>query len=120
MFLGSRARPVRRADNLATICEPIVQAMWDPQHFTTLWASKACYFSYPQVAFTAVRVQYDTINVKRPHMLVAPWSRAFLDTLNSRSARQEITIITQNPVTGMYTTPEESNIRKGSAAVLLL
>jgi hypothetical protein len=24
MFLGSRARPVRRADNLAAICEPIV------------------------------------------------------------------------------------------------
>jgi hypothetical protein len=24
MFLGSRARPVRKADNLTTICEPIV------------------------------------------------------------------------------------------------
>jgi hypothetical protein len=24
MFLGSRALPVRRADNLAVICEPIV------------------------------------------------------------------------------------------------
>jgi hypothetical protein len=24
MFLGSRARPVRRADNLTAICEPIV------------------------------------------------------------------------------------------------
>jgi hypothetical protein len=30
MFLGSRARPVRRTDNLSTTCEPIVQTMWDP------------------------------------------------------------------------------------------
>jgi hypothetical protein len=37
MFLGSRARPVSRADNLASICEPIVYTMWDPQHLT------ACY-----------------------------------------------------------------------------
>jgi hypothetical protein len=29
MFLGSRARPVRRADNLGAICEPIVCIMWD-------------------------------------------------------------------------------------------
>jgi hypothetical protein len=27
MFLGSRARPVRTADNLAAICEPIVYIM---------------------------------------------------------------------------------------------
>jgi hypothetical protein len=32
----SRARPVRRADNLAAICEPTVSTMWDPQHLTTL------------------------------------------------------------------------------------
>jgi hypothetical protein len=30
MFLGNKVRLVRRADNLATICEPIVQTMWDP------------------------------------------------------------------------------------------
>jgi hypothetical protein len=30
MFLGSRALQMRRADNLAVICEPTVQAMWDP------------------------------------------------------------------------------------------
>jgi hypothetical protein len=29
MFLGSRARPVRRADNL-TVYEPIVYKMWGP------------------------------------------------------------------------------------------
>jgi hypothetical protein len=33
MFLGSRARPVRRADNLTAICAP---TMWDPYHLTTL------------------------------------------------------------------------------------
>jgi hypothetical protein len=36
MFLGSRARPVRRADNLTAIREPIVNIMWDPQHLTGL------------------------------------------------------------------------------------
>jgi hypothetical protein len=29
-FLGSKVRPVRRADSLATICEPIVKIIWDP------------------------------------------------------------------------------------------
>jgi hypothetical protein len=43
MFLGSRAQPVRRADNLTAICEPIVQTLWDPRHLTTLYASMACY-----------------------------------------------------------------------------
>jgi hypothetical protein len=36
MFLGSRMRPARRADNLTAICEPIVYTMWDPQRLTTL------------------------------------------------------------------------------------
>jgi hypothetical protein len=30
MFLGSNVRPVRGADNLAAIYEPIVWTMWDP------------------------------------------------------------------------------------------
>jgi hypothetical protein len=29
-FLGNRARPVRKADNLTAICEPTVYTMWDP------------------------------------------------------------------------------------------
>jgi hypothetical protein len=36
MFLGSKVRRVRKADNLTAICEPIVQTMWDPKHLTTL------------------------------------------------------------------------------------
>jgi hypothetical protein len=36
MFLRSPARPARKTDNLSAICEPIVYAMWDPQHLTTL------------------------------------------------------------------------------------
>jgi hypothetical protein len=43
MFQESKARPVRRADNLTAIYEPIVYTMWDPQHLTTLEASTACY-----------------------------------------------------------------------------
>jgi hypothetical protein len=30
MFLWGRARPVRRADNLAAICEAVVYTMWNP------------------------------------------------------------------------------------------
>jgi hypothetical protein len=40
MFLGSRAWPVRRADNLTVLCEPIVWPVWHPQHLTTLKASR--------------------------------------------------------------------------------
>jgi hypothetical protein len=43
MFLGSRARPVRRAENLAAICEPVVWTMWDPHNLTTIQAFPACY-----------------------------------------------------------------------------
>jgi hypothetical protein len=32
MFLGSRAQPVHKADNLTAICELTVYTMWDPQH----------------------------------------------------------------------------------------
>jgi hypothetical protein len=32
MLLGSRAPPVRKADNITAICEPIAQTMRDPQH----------------------------------------------------------------------------------------
>jgi hypothetical protein len=34
MFLGSKARPVCRAENLTATCEPIVYTIWDPQHLT--------------------------------------------------------------------------------------
>jgi hypothetical protein len=30
MFLGSKVQRMRKADNLAAICEPIVYTMWDP------------------------------------------------------------------------------------------
>jgi hypothetical protein len=32
MFQGSNARLVRKADNLAAICEPIVWTTWDPHN----------------------------------------------------------------------------------------
>jgi hypothetical protein len=40
---GGKGRPARKADNLTTICEPIVQKMWEPRRLTTLWASTAGY-----------------------------------------------------------------------------
>jgi hypothetical protein len=36
-------RPVRKADNLTAICEPIVQRMWEPRRLTTIWAFTTCY-----------------------------------------------------------------------------
>jgi hypothetical protein len=36
-------RPVRKADNLTTICEPTVYKIWEPRRPTPLWASTACY-----------------------------------------------------------------------------
>jgi hypothetical protein len=36
MYLLSRAQPGREADSLTAFCEPIVEAVWDPQHLTTL------------------------------------------------------------------------------------
>jgi hypothetical protein len=36
-------RPVRGADNLTAICEPIVYKMWELPRLTNLWASTACY-----------------------------------------------------------------------------
>jgi hypothetical protein len=38
-----KERPARKADNLTTICEPIVYKMWEPRCLTTLWAFPACY-----------------------------------------------------------------------------
>jgi hypothetical protein len=36
-------RQARKADNLTTICVPIVYKMWQPRRLTTLWVSTACY-----------------------------------------------------------------------------
>jgi hypothetical protein len=43
MFLANTALPVRKADNLTIICEPIAYTMCDPQCLTPLQASTACY-----------------------------------------------------------------------------
>jgi hypothetical protein len=43
IYLGGKARPAHKADNLTAICEPIVWKMWEPQPLTPLWAFAACY-----------------------------------------------------------------------------
>jgi hypothetical protein len=43
MYLGSRVRPVCRADNLTAICEPVVYSMQDSEQLTTLEATMASY-----------------------------------------------------------------------------
>jgi hypothetical protein len=42
-ILGGKGRPVRKADNLTAIYEPIVCKMWEPRRLTNLWAFTACY-----------------------------------------------------------------------------
>jgi hypothetical protein len=41
--VGRKGRPVRRADNLTVISEPIAWKTWEPRRLTTLWATTACY-----------------------------------------------------------------------------
>jgi hypothetical protein len=38
MFLGNRARLVRKRDNLTAFCEQIVKKMWEPGRITIVWA----------------------------------------------------------------------------------
>jgi hypothetical protein len=40
---GGKEWSAHKADNLITICEPIVWKMWEPRSLTTLWAFMACY-----------------------------------------------------------------------------
>jgi hypothetical protein len=49
------ARPARKADIFAAICEPTVQKMWDPRCLTTLWACYiTCRWNYSSVVFPIV------------------------------------------------------------------
>jgi hypothetical protein len=40
---GSRERPARKADNLTTMCDPLVSKIWERLRSTTLWDSTGCY-----------------------------------------------------------------------------
>jgi hypothetical protein len=42
-ILGSKARPARKAENLAAKCEAVIWTMWENQRITTLQVSTACY-----------------------------------------------------------------------------
>jgi hypothetical protein len=64
---GGKGRPVRKADNLIAIYEPVVKKMWEPRRLTTLWASMACYrdtfpfFIYVVIVVSNVVVTTDTV-----------------------------------------------------------
>jgi hypothetical protein len=53
---GSKGQPALEADNLTTICEPIVEKMWEPLCLTALWTSTACYKD--SFTFTWANVTY--------------------------------------------------------------
>jgi hypothetical protein len=58
MFLRSKARPVRRTDNLTAICEPSGCTMMDSQHFTRLRLpcyGDSFYFVFYTAYFSKVR-----------------------------------------------------------------
>jgi hypothetical protein len=38
-----KERPIRKADNLTAICEPIFYKRLEPRSLTTLWAFMVCY-----------------------------------------------------------------------------
>jgi hypothetical protein len=40
---GGKVRPARKADNLSSICGPILYKMWYPQRLITLWVTTVCY-----------------------------------------------------------------------------
>jgi hypothetical protein len=40
---GGKGWPARKANNLTTICEPIVEKMWESRRLTTLRAFMVCY-----------------------------------------------------------------------------
>jgi hypothetical protein len=42
-FPGGKGRPARKADKLASICEPIAWKMWEPPRLASLWAVTAGY-----------------------------------------------------------------------------
>jgi hypothetical protein len=45
-FPGAKRRPAHKADNLIAISKLIIQKIWEPWCFITLWASTACYRGY--------------------------------------------------------------------------
>jgi hypothetical protein len=57
---GGKGWPEHNADNLTSICEPIVYKMWEPWRLTILWASMACY----RDGFTGIETIYFNKNVE--------------------------------------------------------
>jgi hypothetical protein len=43
IFLGSKGRPARKADNFAAICEPVLWEMRKPRRLRNQWVSTVCY-----------------------------------------------------------------------------
>jgi hypothetical protein len=66
MFMGSKARPVCKTDNLTAICEPNDYKMRDSRYLISLKASTACYGdSFTLFYFGQV---YNRFNLQLPTM----------------------------------------------------
>jgi hypothetical protein len=58
MFLGSRARSVRKAISFTAICQRILETMLDPRYFISVEPSVACFedsFTLPTLRIYRVR-----------------------------------------------------------------
>jgi hypothetical protein len=106
MFLGSRARRMRKAHNVAAICEPIVYTMWDSQYLTTEWASRACYGD----SFTLLLLSYRMTSQGPPMWSSGQSSRLQIQTSGFDSQRYqifwEVVGLKRGPLSPMSTTEE--------------
>jgi hypothetical protein len=78
---GSKGRPVRKADNLTAICEPIVWKMWDLRRITNLWRP-------PPV--TALHLQGNSITYIHTRVCIRNRGTNVLATSRSHSDVSEI------------------------------
>jgi hypothetical protein len=83
---GGKGRPARGADNLTTICEPIVQKMWETRRLTNLWDFTACYrdsftFFMSEIQSFRLRAQIPYFILYRiVQYILVPYSIAYNNT----------------------------------------
>jgi hypothetical protein len=66
---GRKEWPARKADNLITICEPIVKKSWEPQFLTTLWASMASYRDSKKKKVEYTKSVHNTVTLQDSQLL---------------------------------------------------
>jgi hypothetical protein len=78
---SSKAQPVRREENLSSICEPIVATLWDPKVSQTYTNHKAYLDLYKKKQTPWPLVRKRTILTERPPRLLEQQQRGRLKKL---------------------------------------